>query len=182
MRKKLSIFMMGLTLTLLGSALTACGGGNGSNSNQGNSTFQGTWLGVEILEFRKNKDPKVICDNVENSTNNNNELSIDGYVIEGNGLVYDFSINESVSPLLWKVRLDGTTYDNMILQNKDSIEGAAELVGHSMKKISDDKISSDWQIKISKGGVETGHVEFVRMSDAEITEIRKVFNDCVKDK
>lgn len=166
-------------LILSSFVFTACSGG-GSAGASSQSPFRGMWFSDEILAYKESKDPEIICDNIENNewTNYQNELLIDGFIIDFDGSVYDFSINNFDKNVMFKVSEDGTTFDNMFLNNDGNCENCEDLIGFTMEIVGDDKLINTVEYKTEDKEVEKSSIEYVKMNESEISEIKNIVNSC----
>lgn len=172
--------IVGVAACSKGGSSAGGGGGGGGGDKPGASPFTGIWLERSIEEFRTHHDPKFICSHIENGewTGYKNELLIDGYVIHADGAVHDFRIDPNeLTGALWKVQNDGSTVDNIVLRDYHSQDGS-EIIGYSMTKINDGRLSSNWQMRLANGTEHVSQVEYVLMTDAEIAQIREIFAGC----
>lgn len=168
---------MRIFIILLGASflLAACSGSGGGSQEA--SLFQGTWLEKEIVDVRKSSDDAKICEFIEMS-NGAKELSIDGVEIDSNGHVKDFQLNSTAAFPVWKVRSDGSVYDDYIMQNKDTIDGAENLVGHKMRYIDESTIANVWTIKPKGSENIESEVIFVKVSPEEVAKIKSNVEKC----
>ncbi|MCH2535132.1 MAG: hypothetical protein MK008_11875 [Bdellovibrionales bacterium] len=169
------IFAICLILSFL---ITACNSGSSGSSSK--SPFQGIWFDDEIVEFKQSKDSKIICSNIENSewTNYKNELMIDGFRIDSQGNVSDFNLNHENNNVMFKVRDDGTTFDNAFLKKDENCENCEKLIGFTIKKVGNDKLINIVKLKTENSEIVESRIEYVRMSEEEVSEIKTIFNNC----
>lgn len=149
------------------------------------SSYEGIWLARDILEFRKSKSAKIICDNIENDkyTGFKDELRIDGQVIDKLGHVFDFTMNESDfrgQVAMWRILNDGSTVDNIAVLplDKNQCSDCENVVGLKVKKLDSDTMANSWTLRDKNGKLYNSDITYYRMSRDEMAEIKDIFEKC----
>lgn len=134
----------------------------------------------KLRNGERNKTDQFICEHSEKYSDSDElEFMLDGFKIDSSGNVYDLRWESGVFAFapMWKVRADGSTYDNIFL--KPGSENGADLRDLKMKLIDSDHLSKVWIATLHDGSVEPypEHI-LVRISIQEIDEIKAILKKC----
>ena len=156
---------------------TACGGG--SNQSAETHSFEGIWLEESILEFRESGDNQYLCDRLE-LMNGEYELTIDGFQISATGNVRDFSLHRQTG-VMWRVRSDGSTYDNLLVDRAENFDSNSQLVSNQMRKVDPDTITNTWVVMSEGNPNELNPIFYHRSSEEEVAQLKQIVEECPKN-
>lgn len=168
-----------LGLLICSLIVVACESGSDGNSSRASSPFEGVWFGEEIAEFQAGS--LNLCDEIEDG-----EFQIDAYSIDKNGAVRDFDVQDRVAvaniPVMWKVKNNGDTYDNLFLNPSTDCENCEGLQGLKMEKLNEYTLVSKWAIKQPEDGtIVNSEVKYLKLDTTQVQDVRNTLNSCTEE-